>query len=333
MSTAENTRLMNLDPGTAAFLQALDAQGGPPLYALSPKDARAVLLNVQQSVTVAAPPADIEDRAISGGPTRQISLRIVRPQAARGTLPVILYLHGGGWVLGDATTHDRLIRELATGSQCAVVFVDYTRSPEARYPVALEQAYAAARWIVEQGASLHLDPWRLVVVGDSVGGNMATALTMLAKMRGGPDIAFQLLFYPVTDITSFDTPSYRQFGGGGYWLTRQAMQWFADNYTPDAAARTEPTASPLHGPREQLQGLPPALIIVGECDVLRDEGEAYAHKLMTAGVQVTATRYLGTIHDFVMLNPITQTPAPRGAIAQANTVLRQILARPAPAAV
>lgn len=333
MSTAEHTRLMNLDPGTAAFLQALEQQGGSPLYTLSPKDARAVLVNVQRSVKTAAPPADIEDHTISGGPTRQIFLRIVRPQAARGALPTIIYLHGGGWVLGDAFTHDRLIRELATGSQSAVVFVGYTPSPEARYPVALEQAYAAARWIAEQGASLRLDPARLAVVGDSVGGNMATALTMLAKMRGGPKINFQLLFYPVTEITSFDTPSYRQFGSGGYWLTRQAMQWFADNYTPDAIARTEPTASPLHASRQQLQGLPPALIITGECDVLRDEGEAYAHKLMMAGVPVAATRYLGTIHDFVMLNPITQTPAPRGAIAQANTVLRQMLARPASAAV
>lgn len=331
MNAAENTRLMNLDPSTAAFLQALEAQGGPPINTVSPKDARAVLVAVQQSSKVALPAAESEDRTISGGPTGQIPLHIVRPQGMRSALPVIVYVHGGGWILGDATTHDRLIRELATGAQAAVVFVDYARSPEARYPVALEQSYAALQWVAAQGAALNLDASRLVVVGDSVGGNMATVLTLLAKMRSGPKIDFQVLFYPVTDLTSFDTPSYRQFGGGGYWLTRAMMQWFADSYAPEVSARSEPTISPLRATREQLQGLPPALVITGECDVLRDEGEAYAHKLMAAGVRVTATRYLGTIHDFVMLNPITQTPPPRAAIAQANATLRQILARREPA--
>jgi acetyl esterase len=326
MSTAESTRLMNLDPDVAAFLQALEAQGGPPLYTLSPKDAREVLLRVQQSVKVAAPAADIEDRVING-PTGQIALRIARPQGSKAALPVVIDLHGGGWVLGDAATHERLIRELAVGAQAAIVFVDYARSPEARYPIALEEAYAATTWAVEQGASANLDGSRLAVTGDSVGGNMATALTMLAKTRGGPRIDLQALFYPVTDITSFDTPSYRQFGDDGYWLTREAMRWFADSYMPDASARGEPTISPLRAAREALQGLPPALIITAECDVLRDEGEAYAHKLMTAGVRVLATRYLGTIHDFMLLNPITQTPASRGAIAQASIILRQVLAQ------
>jgi len=331
MNTAENTRLLNLDPDTSAFLQALEAQGGPPLNTLSPKDARAVLVKMQQSSNVVAPPAESEDRTISGGQSGQISLRIVRPQGIRRALPVIVYLHGGGWVLGDAMTHDRLIRELATGAQAAVVFVDYARSPEARYPVALEQSYAALQWAASQGAALNLDTSRLVVAGDSVGGNMATVLTLLAKMRGGPKIDFQVLFYPVTDLTSSDTPSQRQFGAGGYWLTRASMQWFADSCAPEVSVRSEPTISPLRATREQLQGLPPALVIVGECDPLRDEVEAYAHKLMAAGVRVTAARYLGTIHDFVMLNPITQTPPPRAAIGQANAMLRQVLARPEPA--
>ncbi len=330
MSATESTRQTNLDPHTAAFLHTLEQQAGPPLYTLAPHDARATLLNIQQSIRIATPPADIEDRIINGGPTNQIPLRIVRPAGASSALPAILYLHGGGWVLGDATTHDRLIRELARGAQAAIVFVEYARSPEAHYPVALEQAYAAAQWITEQGASLNLDTSRLVLAGDSVGGNMATALTMLAKTRGGPKIDFQLLFYPVTDITSFNTPSYQQFGAEGYWLTRQAMRWFADSYAPDASLRTEPTVSPLRATRQQLQGLPPALVITGECDILRDEGEAYAHKLIAAGTRVTATRYLGTIHDFVMLNPITQTPAPRAAIVQASIALRQTLTRPTP---
>ena len=331
MSTAESTRLMNLDPDTAAFLQKLEAQGGPPLYTLSPKDAREVLVKVQQSVKAPAPPADIEDRTISG-PTGQIGLRIVRPQGIKTTLPVILYVHGAGWVLGDAQTYDRLIRELAVGAQAALVFVDFSRSPEAHYPVAIEQAYAALKWVAEQGASANLDASRLAVSGDSVGGNMAAALTMLAKTRGGPKITFQALFYPVTDITNFDTASYRQFGDGGYWLTREAMKWFAESYAPDTKVRSEPTASPLRASHEQLQGLPPALIFTSECDVLRDEGEAYAHKLMTAGVRVTATRYLGTIHDFMLLNPIANTPPSRGAITEASAILWRTLGRQTAAA-
>lgn len=324
MSTAESTRLMNLDPNIAAFLQSLEAQGGPPLYTLSPQDARNVLVKVQQSVKAPAPPVDIEDRTISS-PTGQVALRILRPQGVKTALPVILYVHGAGWVLGDATTHDRLARELAVGVQAAVVFVEYSRSPEVRYPIALEQAYAAARWVEEQGASANLNGSRMVVSGDSVGGNMATALTMLAKTRGGPKIDFQALFYPVTDITNFDTASYRTFGDGGYWLTREAMRWFVENYAPDASARAESTASPLRASREQLQGLPPALILTAECDVLRDEGEAYAHKLMTAGVRVIATRCLGAIHDFMLLNPIAQSAPTRGAFAQTTTTLRQAL--------
>jgi acetyl esterase len=324
MSTAESTRLMNLDPTIAAFLQSLETQGGPPLYTLSPQDARDVLLKVQMSVKAPAPSVDIEDTTITS-PSGQVYLRIVRPQGVKTALPVILYVHGAGWVLGDATTHDRLARELAVGSQAAVVFVEYTRSPEARYPIALEQAYAAARWVADQGSSANLDGSRLVVSGDSVGGNMATALAMLAKTRGGPKITFQALFYPVTDITNFDTPSYRMFGDGGYWLTRDAMRWFVDNYAPDANVRGDPTASPLRATREQLQGLPPALVVTNECDVLRDEGEAYAHKLMTAGVPVIATRYLGVIHDFMMLNPIAQSAPTRGAITETIAILRHVM--------
>jgi acetyl esterase len=331
MSTAESTRLMNLDPDIGAFLQKLEAQGGPPLYTLSPKDAREVLVKVQQSVKAPMPPADIEERVING-PTGQISLHIIRPQGVKATLPVVLYMHGGGWILGDAFTHDRLIRELANGAQAAVVFVDFSRSPEAHYPIALEEAYATLKWIAEQGASANLDGSRLAVAGDSVGGNMSAALTMLAKTRGGPKINFQALFYPVTDISGFDTASYRQFGDGGYWLTREAMKWFAESYAPDTKTRNEPTVSPLRATHEQLQGLPPALILTAECDVLRDEGEAYAHKLMTAGVRVTATRYLGAIHDFMMLNPVAHTPPARGAITEASAVLWNTLGRQAAAA-
>jgi acetyl esterase len=249
----------------------------------------------------------------------------VRPQGRTEALPVIMHFHGGGWVLGDKNTHDRLVRELAHGAQAAVVFVNYTPAPEAKYPTQLEEAYAATQWIAENGKSLNLDPSRLVVLGDSVGGNMATVVALMAKDRGGPRIDYQILFYPVTDA-NFETGSYKEFATG-HWLAREGMKWFWDNYLPDKGKRAEPYAAPLRASNAQLKGLPPALAIVGENDVLRDEVEAYAHKLAEAGVRVTAARYLGTIHDFALLNPITDTPAPREAIRQAIDTLRTVFGR------
>ncbi len=315
-----------LEPRTRKFLDSLAAKGGPAINELPVDAARGVLSDVQ-TTAVTKPGADIIDRTIPVGPRGEVELRIVRPQGSQDMLPVIMYFHGGGWVLGDKDTHDRLVREIATGAQATVVFVEYTRSPEARYPVAIEEAYAATKWVSENGASINADASRLAVAGDSVGGNMAAAVTLLAKERGGPGIEQQVLFYPVTDA-NFDTPSYREFATG-YFLTREGMKWFWDNYAPDARVREEPTASPLRAGLEQLRGLPPALVITGECDVLRDEGEAYARRLVQASVTVTATRYLGTIHDFVMLNPITESPAPRAAIAQACETLREAFVRSA----
>jgi len=280
-----------------------------------------VLLSVQK-IDVNILPADIEDLNISGGPNGNVSIRIVRPKGIDDILPVVMYFHGGGWVLGDKNTHDRLIREIANGSNAAVVFVNYTPSPEAKYPVAIEEAYAATKYIAENGNKHNLDPSRLVAAGDSVGGNMAAVVAMMAKDRGGPDIIFQLLFYPVTDA-NFDTASYQEFATD-HWLSIDAMKWYWDNYLPDKEKRKEPTASPLQASLNQLKDLPPAMVINGEFDILRDEGQAYAHKLIEAGVRVTAVRYLGTIHDFVMLNPITETPATRAAIKQANEMLRNV---------
>ena len=309
---------------TRAFLEALDAQEGPPLYTLSPRDARAVLDNAQRAANVAKLPADIEDRTVPGGPNGEVSIRIVRPKSrGESPLPVVMYFHGGGWILGNKETHDRLIREIADGARAAVVFVNYTPSPEAHYPTSIEEAYAATKYVAENGASMGLDPSRLAVAGDSVGGNMVAAVTILAKQRGAPKIGHQLMFYPVTDA-SFDTGSYRQFADGP-WLTRNAMKWFWDAYAPDLPRRNEPTASPLRATVDQLRGLPPALLITDENDPLRDEGEAYAHKLTEAGVQVTALRYLGTVHDFMMLNGFTDDSAPRTAIAQATAFLREAL--------
>ena len=310
---------------TRTFLESLQQNAGPPLYTLSPEQARAVLSGLQASIPVKKLPADIEDRTVPGGPDNtEISIQVVRPPGGSNeTLPVVIYLHGGGWVLGDFDTHERLVRELANSVHAAFVFVKYTPSPEAKYPVALEQAYAATKWVAQNGQTINVDSTRLAVVGDSVGGNMAAALTLLAKERAGPKIIFQVLFYPVTNA-SFDTASYDAFQED-YFLTRKNMKWFWDNYTSDNTNRKEPTVSPLQASVEQLKGLPPALIINGEFDVLRDEGEAYAHKLIEAGVPVTGVRYHGTIHDFVMLNPITDTPPVRGAIEQASHMLKKIL--------
>jgi dienelactone hydrolase len=206
---------------------------------------------------------------IGGGPSGQVSIKMFRPQDASGVLPVLLFTHGAGWVFGDAHTHGRLVAELATRAGAAAVFTNYSLSPEAKYPTALEEIYAALEWIAAHGAGQGLDPARIAVAGDSVGGNMTTAITIMAKQRGGPHIAAQLLYYPVTNA-NFDTGSYQQFATH-YWLTRQGMQWYWDQYTTDPAARAQITASPLRASLEDLAGLPPAMIIVGEADPLRDE--------------------------------------------------------------
>lgn len=265
----------------------------------------------------------VEDTTIPGGPSGTVSVRILRPKGATGKLPVLVYLHGAGWVFGNNHTHDRLIRELAAGTGAAVVFPNYSLSPEARYPVAIEENYAVAKWVAEHGAEKNLDGTRLAVGGDSVGGNMAAALTLMAKERKGPALAAQLLFYPVTDA-SFDTASYRQFATG-YFLRRDAMQWFWNQYTTNPKERAQITASPLRATLEQLKGLPQALVITGEADVLRDEGEAYANKLRTAGVPVTAVRYQGITHDFVMLNALRSTHAAQAAITQAIGFVKEAL--------
>jgi acetyl esterase len=318
MSTA--TAEPTLELHTQQFIDSL--AGAPAIYTLSPADARSVLTRVQ-SIPVGKPSAQIEDITLPVGPTGSVPIRVVRPVGAAELLPVVMYFHGGGWILGDRNTHDRLVREIAVGAEAAVVFVDYARAPEARYPIAIEQAYAATRYVADNAASLHIDPLRLAVVGDSVGGNMAAAITLMAKQRRGPKIVFQVLFYPVID-SSFDTPSYSQFADGP-WLTKRAMEWFWDAYLPDLNARKKLTATPLNASLDQLAGLPEALVIVDENDVLRDEGEAYAGKLSDAGVRVTSVRYNGTIHDFVMLNALADTPAARGAIAQALGALRGAL--------
>jgi acetyl esterase/lipase len=306
------TTAVVLEPAAQQFA---DANANPPyLFDLGPEKGRETVDNVQ-SGEINRPNVEIDDTITPGGPSGQVSVRILRPPGAVGRLPVIVYIHGAGWVFGNSHTHDRLIRELTVGSDAAVVFPNYSLSPEAHYPVAIEESYAVLQWVAEHGAEKGLDSSRIAVAGDSVGGNMAAALTLMAKARSGPRIAAQVLFYPVTDA-SFDTPSYHQFAEG-YFLRRDGMQWFWNQYTTEEADRDEITASPLRATIEQLTGLPKALVITGEADVLRDEGEAYARKLREAGVDVTATRYEGIIHDFVMLNALRSTNAAEDAITQA----------------
>jgi acetyl esterase len=318
MSTTTHPPVV-LEPASQEFVEAT---AKPPfLYELTPAEARKVLDDVQAEPIDKLP---VKDRWITvPAEVGDVRVRIVRPPDAVGTLPVILYMHGGGWVLGNAETHDRLVRELADGTEAAVVFVEYDRSPEARYPVAIEQGYATAQWIVREGDANQLDPERIAVAGDSVGGNMTAALALMANERGDVRFVQQSMYYPVTDA-AMDTGSYEQFAEG-YFLTAKAMAWFWDAYLPDVERRSEPFASPLRASDEQLEGLPPAFVIVDEADVLRDEGEAYAARLRAAGVPVTTVRYDGITHDFMMLNPLRGTHAMRVAIAQATAFLRKAL--------
>ena len=323
--TRQERQQIVLEGATANFLKEINSQTGLPLSKRQVDDIRAGHA-AMQNVPVRRLPVDVEDHRIATPLTGNVLLKIVRPHGRQGILPSVIYLHGGGWVQGDWQDFDRLVSDLAYASDAAIVYVEYSRSPEAPYPVAVEEAYAAARWIQEHGNRIGIDPARVAIAGDSAGGNMAAAVALLTKQRGGPRLAFQALFYPNTDA-SFDSESYTEFRRG-YFLSREDMLWFTDQYLPQEARREEATATPLNATLDQLAGLPPALIITAEYDVLRDEGEAFARKLMEAGVPVTGTRYLGTIHAFVTLNKLAGTAPARAAIAQAGAALRSALVTP-----
>ncbi|WP_434711098.1 alpha/beta hydrolase [Pseudomonas sp. R1-1] len=304
---------------TQTFLNALAAGAGKPLEQLSPKEARAVLTGAQNSVKVDLSGVEVTHRTITfeGKP---LKLTVIRPEKVKGELPAFMFFHGGGWVLGDYPTHARLIRDLVVSSGAVAVYVDYTPSPEAHYPTAINQAYAATQWVAENGQQINVDGKRLAVAGNSVGGNMAAVVSLMAKEKASPKIRFQLLLWPVTD-SSFETDSYKQFAEG-HFLTKNMMTWFWDSYTTDLNARAQIHASPLKASIDQLKGLPPALVQTAGLDVLRDEGEAYAQKLDAAGVDVTAVRYNGMIHDYGLLNPLSQVPQVKAAMRQAGTELK-----------
>ncbi len=308
-----------IDHEVRAFLRVLNS-GGRPLESMTPKEAREVLVNAQASVQVDLSGVEVSEKTITSG-GYEIPLHIVRPAGVKGVLPAFLFLHGGGWVLGDFPTHERMVRDLVVSSGCVAVFINYTRTPEAQYPRAIHEIYAATQWVAGHGAEIGIDGSSLAVVGNSVGGNMAAVTTLLAKERGGPKITLQILLWPVVDA-DFETASYQRYGEKRF-LTTAMMKWMFDLYTTDRAQRREAHASPLRATVDQLVGLPPALIVVAEHDILRDEGEAYGRKLDEAGVNVTTIRYNGMIHDFGLLNGLAEVPATRSLFTQTGAELKR----------
>lgn len=311
-----------LTRGVKAFLKVLNSAGGPPLEALPPLEARKVLEGAQASVQVDLSGVEESEKTLTtDGYT--IKLNIVRPEGVTGKLPVFIFIHGGGWVLGDYPTHKRMVRDLVVLTGYAGVFVNYTRTPDAQYPQAINEIYAATKWVSEHGDEIDVDGKSLAVVGNSVGGNMTAATALKAKELGGPAIKVHIMMWPVTDAT-FDRESHRQFGDKRF-LTTPLMKWMWDLYTTDTQQRKEIYASPLQASVDQLKGLPPALIQVAESDILRDEGEAYGRKLDEAGVTVTTVRYDGMIHDFGLLNGLATEPAVRSLFEHAAAELKKYL--------
>ena len=309
---------MPLHPQAQAFIDTINALQRPPTSELTVEAAR-------QGLKGLLPPSDetvdaIDNFEIPGADAQPMRARAYTPRDAReGPLPLLVWLHGGGWVAGDLDNHDAACRALANASGCKVVAIDYRLAPEHKFPAGLDDCYAAIQWLAAHRGALGIDPRRVAIAGDSAGGNLAAAVALMARDRGGPALAFQLLVYPVTHH-AFDTPSYRQYGDG-YLLTAEGMRWHWNHYLPDAAAGLDPLASPLLAP--DLRGLPPALVIVAECDPLRDESEAYAKRLADAGVPVECRRYDGMLHAFFTLGQVFDDG--RAAVAYAGQALRRAL--------
>jgi len=283
---------MTLDPQAQMLLDSLRAMGGPELHTLPVAEARRSMAMLSQMQGEGEAVASVEDRRVPG-PLGEIAVRLYRPNQAK-ILPVLLWFHGGGWVLGNLDTHDRVCRSLANRAECMVVSVDYRLAPEDVFPAAAEDCYAATAWVAAHAGEIGADATRIAVGGDSAGGNLSAVVSQMARDRGGPSLVFQLLVYPVTDV-AMDTPSYHD-NADGYLLTAAAMRWFWNHYVPNKADRENPYAAPLRA--FDLSGLPSALVLTAGFDPLRDEGEAYARRLQTAGVPTTLSRYEGMIHGF-----------------------------------
>ncbi|HTC11359.1 MAG TPA: alpha/beta hydrolase [Acetobacteraceae bacterium] len=301
-------RTVAVEPAMRDFLDAVSASGNPPIYAVTPNATRNVRSRTSARA-IALPTTDIEERMIPVGPLGSTRILVVRPLAVRVRLPVVMYFHGADWILGALDTHRRLVRDIAYGARTVVVLVDYHRSLEGHYPIAFEEAYEVTKYVAENVDELNIDPTRLAIAGDGVGGNMVGAVSLFAKERDGPSICLQLLFYAVTDGEGVECP-HNEFAHGP-WLTRYIMKWYW----------------PLQASLEQLDDQLPVLIITDEHDMLLDEVEAAPHKITLAGVTVTAVRSLGDVRDSIMLGGLSDTPATRGAIALANAMLRQELGK------
>ncbi|MGA5319201.1 alpha/beta hydrolase [Streptomyces seoulensis] len=293
-----------LEPAAKELTEATDPH--PRIYEVPPEQGRAILADLQSDTSVPRPEVDEEWVDVDAGEWGTVRTRIIRPKGVTGPLPVLIYIHGAGWVFGDDKTHDRLFRELAVGAGAVGVFPVYDRAPEAKYPTQVEQNYAVGQWVLEHGAEHGMDTSTIAVTGESVGGCMSAVFALMNKDRGGIDLKAQCLLYPVADA-GFDTPSYEQFAEG-YYLTRDGMKWFWDAYS-DPSQRSEKYAAPLQASLEELKGLPPTLVITDEADVLRDEGEEYANKLREAGNDVTSVRVAGMVHDFLLLDSLRDTRA------------------------
>jgi acetyl esterase/lipase len=310
-----------IDPAIRTFLAKINKDSSPFWEQPQPKPQQ-ILTGLQGQTPVDMSGVTVSEQTLSQN-GRSVKLYIMKPDQVSGRPGVLLFVHGGVWLVGNFENHQRLLRDLVVGSGQIGVFVEYTSLPEAKFPTQLEQCYAALKWITEHAQELGADGSRIAVAGNSVGGNMTAALSLMSKDRNGPKISYQVLLIPATDA-SVDTRSYHEYGTGRF-LTRDFMKYGWDLYAPEAKSRDNPYVSPLRASIDQLKGLPPALVITAENDPLRDEGEAYARKLKEAGVSVDAVRYNGTIHDFVALNALRHVPSTEAAIDQINAGLRQHL--------
>jgi acetyl esterase len=311
----------HIDPRVRTFLAKLNKDSSPFWELPQPKP-QEILTKLQLQTAVDMSGVVTTERTIKQD-GRSVKLYVMKPEKVIGTPGILLFLHGGVWIVGNFENHQRLLRDLVIGSGQVGVFVEYSPLPAAKFPTQLEESYAALKWVAEHAGEFGADGSRVAIAGNSVGGNMTAALTLMAKDRKGPKISYQVLFIPATDA-SVDSRSYHDYGTGRF-LARAFMKYGWDLYVPDAKTRDHPYVSPLRAHIEQLKGLPPALVITAENDPLRDEGEAYARKLKEAGVVVDAVRYNGTIHDFVLLNALRHVPSTEAAIEQASEGLRRHL--------
>jgi acetyl esterase len=313
----------NIDPEIRAFLVQLN-KDNTPIWELPQPKPQDIITSLQDQTKVDMSGVTTTERVVTQDGVA-VKIYIMKPEQASEKPGVLFFIHGGVWIVGNFANHQRLLRDIVVGSGQVGVFVEYTPLPEAKFPKQLDESYAALKWVAAHAGDFGADGSRIAVAGNSVGGNMAAAISLMAKDRNGPKISYQVLLIPATDA-SVDSESYREFGTGRF-LARAFMKYGWDLYAPDEKTRDHPYVSPLRASNEELNGLPPALVITAENDPLRDEGEAYARKLKAAGVPVSAVRYNGTIHDFVLLNALRKVPSTKAALEQISSGIREHISK------